>query len=69
MYLGTIPNGVSSPCGLVTNTTEFTAAPRSEAMSLPSTIGGIAATRLCTSAKESALACVERTLLSAWSCC
>ena len=38
-YLGTMPKGVSSPCGLVTVTSDPTVAPSWSAMSLPSTIG------------------------------
>src|SRR5215831_10452704 len=38
-YLGTMPKGVSSPCGLVTVTTEPTVAPSWSAISLPSTMG------------------------------
>src|SRR5215472_6095274 len=53
MPLGTVPNGVSSPCGLVTSTTDPTIAPRFSAISCPSTIGGIAATRARTAARES----------------
>ena len=48
-----MPKGVSSPCGLVTSTTEPTVAPRLSAMSLPRTMGGMAATRCCTPASES----------------
>ena len=40
LYLGTMPKGVSSPCGLVTVTTEPTGAPSWSAMSLPRMIGG-----------------------------
>src|SRR5580692_6612659 len=40
LYLGTTPNGVSSPCGLVTVMTEPTVAPSSSDMSLPRMIGG-----------------------------
>src|ERR1035438_6596897 len=38
-YLGTMPNGVSSPCGLVTVTRDPTVAPSWSAMSLPSKMG------------------------------
>ncbi len=48
-----MPNGVSSPCGEVTSTTDPTVAPISSAMSLPRIIGGIAATRCCTPARSS----------------
>jgi hypothetical protein len=61
MYFGTMPNGVSSPCGEVTSTTDPTVAPSSSAISLPRMIGGIAATRRCTPARSSGdSACVER---------
>ena len=40
LYLGTMPKGVSSPCGLVTVTTEPTVAPSWSAMSLPRMMGG-----------------------------
>ena len=40
LYLGTMPKGVSSPCGLVTVTTEPTLAPNSSARSLPRMMGG-----------------------------
>src|SRR5580704_11681210 len=53
MYFGTMPNGVSSPCGEVTRTTEPTVAPSSSDMSVPRMIGGIAATRCWTPAKSS----------------
>ena len=58
LYLGTMPNGVSSPCGLVTSTTEPTVAPSSSAMSLPRMIGGMAATRSARGKIESATLCV-----------
>jgi len=54
IIFGTVPKGVSSPWGLTTRTTEPTVAPRLSAMSWPRTIGGMAATRCCTSARESA---------------
>src|ERR1039457_857894 len=38
-YLGTMPKGVSSPCGLVTVTSDPTVAPSWSAISLPSTMG------------------------------
>src|ERR1039458_3093210 len=61
MYFGTMPNGVNSPCGEVTSTTDPTVAPISSAMSLPRMIGGIAATRCCTPVKSSGdSVCVER---------
>src|ERR1700680_1044063 len=62
-----MPNGVSSPCGLVTSTTEPTVAPRLSAISLPSTIGGMAATRCRTPAEDSGdpSAGAERALLPA----
>src|ERR1700692_4800327 len=47
-----MPKGVSSPCGLVTRTTEPTVAPRLSAMSLPRMMGGMAATRAWTAARE-----------------
>src|SRR5437879_4616501 len=53
MYLGTMPKGVSSPCGLVTRTTDPTVAPRASAMSLPGIMGGIAATRCWTPESKS----------------
>src|ERR1035441_10053605 len=59
MYFGTMPNGVSSPCGEVTSTTDPTVAPISSAMSLLRLIGGIAAPRSCTLLKSSGdVACV-----------
>ena len=60
-----MPNGVSSPCGLVTSTWEPTVAPRLSAMSLPSTIGGMAATRCRTPARESGDPSAGRALLPA----
>src|SRR5580704_6974502 len=44
-YLGTMPKGVSSPCGLVTRTTEPTVAPSSSDISFPRIMGGMAAMR------------------------
>ena len=53
VYFGTVPNGVSSPWGLVTTTTDPTVAPRLSAISLPRTIGGMAVTLWFTAESES----------------